>query len=993
MRTTLRTILALGFVAALAVFFMSALGAQTPQALQQAAATAPQAPAPPPPTPINQSDDPLLKTFRWRSIGPATMGGRVDRFAVVESNPSIFYVGFATGGIFKTVNNGTTFTPIFDTYPVSSIGDIAVAPSDPNIVYVGTGEPNNRQSSSFGDGIYKSTDAGKTFTNVGLKDTQSIARIVIHPTKPDIVYVAAIGHLFGPNKERGLYKTIDGGRTWTNTKFIDEDTGFTDVAMDPRNPDVLFAASYQRRRTPHGFNGGGPGSALWKTADGGKTWTKLTGNGLPEGIIGRIGLDICRTKPNVIVAQFEVGASGGTGAGVTADGKEQVAGQRGGGAGAAAGAAAAGQAGGRGGRAGGTPAAAPDPKQSGVWRSDDGGKTWRVVSNTNNRPMYYSKLRVDPVNDQVIYLGGASAYKSIDGGKTFRTLQNFAHGDHHAIWVDPRDSNHVMYGNDGGLDVSYDGGQTWDFIATMAVGQFYAISADMRKPYVVCGGLQDNGSWCGPSAKRSSVGILNSDWFRVGGGDGFYTQQDPTDWAVMYSESQDGAVSRLDLRAGTSASIRPRGARGGAQSQNAAAQAVAAQNPQFAAAGASNVVPEPPAGAAFRFFWNTPTVLSPHNPSTVFIGGNRLFKSVNRGETFTMTQDLTRGLSRFTRPIMGVGGDAPMASKHDGVATTSVITTVAESPVMPGVVWVGTNDGNLQVTRDGGDTWKNVVASAKGVPDEIHVARVEPSHFDAGACYVVFDGHRTDDHKPYVYVTKDYGQTFTSIAADLPMGNANVIREDPKNRNLLFLGTEYALYVSVNAGKEWKRFMTGLPAVRIDDLLIHPRDNDLIVGTHGRSIWIVDDITPLQQLSDAVMNADVTLFAPRAGVAWRTDTQLSINVGGSKHFRGENPQPGTAISYYLKTAATGDVKISISDYTGKVVREITGQKDAGLNRVQWNLRGGPLAGDAAAGQRGAGGGGGGGRGGGGALEPGTYLVKLTVGGKEYTTRVVIEADE
>ena len=372
MRQTLRTILAVGLVVVLAICFMNAVGRSGPAGpTTGGGAAAPQAPAtpPPPPPPVNQSDDPLLKSFRWRNIGPASMGGRIDDFAVVEGNPSTYYVGFATGGVFKTVNNGTTFTPIFDTYPVSSIGDIAVAPSDPNIVYVGTGEPNNRQSSSFGDGIYKSTDAGKTFTNVGLKDTQSIARIVIHPTKPDIVYVAAIGHLFGPNKERGLYKTIDGGKTWTNTKFIDEDTGFTDVVMDPKNPELLFAASYQRRRTPHGFNGGGPGSALWKTADGGKTWTKLTGNGLPDSpIIGRIGLDICRTKPNVIVAQFEVGASGGTGAGVTADGKEQAPGQGRGGGGApggegeaavpaaahaaGAGAAAAGQAGQAGARAG-----------------------------------------------------------------------------------------------------------------------------------------------------------------------------------------------------------------------------------------------------------------------------------------------------------------------------------------------------------------------------------------------------------------------------------------------------------------------------------------------------------------------------------------------------------------------------------------------------------------------------------------------------------------
>ncbi len=1027
MMRALRSTLLVGLVAGLAVASLTALQAQTPQAqppaARQAAAAPAQAVTPPAPPPAtNQSDDPLLKTFKWRSIGPASMGGRIDDFAVVEGNPSTFYIGFATGGIFKTVNNGTTFTPIFDTYPTSSIGDIAVAPSDPNIIYVGTGEPNNRQSSSFGDGIYKSTDAGKTFTNVGLKETQSIARIVVHPSNPNIAYVAVIGHLFGPNKERGLYKTIDGGKTWTNTKFIDEDTGFTDVVMDPKNPELLFAASYQRRRTPHGFNGGGPGSGLWKTADGGKTWTKLTGNGLPEGIIGRIGLDICRTKPNVIVAQFEVGASGGTGAGVTADGKPQAPGQgRGGGApggegeaavagaggraGAAGGRAGAGAAGARGaggGRQAGAPGAPPaqaDPKRTGVWRSDDGGKTWKVVSNSTDRPVYYSQVRIDPNNDQVIFMGGAPAFKSIDGGKTFKQIQNLAHSDHHAIWIDPKNSSHVMYGNDGGLDVSYDGGDTWDFVATMAVGQFYAISADMRKPYVVCGGLQDNGSWCGPSAKRANVGILNSDWFRVGGGDGFYTQQDPTDWATVYSESQDGNVSRLDLRAGRTVSIRPRAAGAGGRG-GASPEAIAQMSAQLGIAppaNASNIVPDPPAGEVFRFFWNTPTVLSPNNPRMVWLGGNRLFKSVNRGDTYTMTSDLTRNLSRFDRPIMGVKGDAPMASKHDGVATTSVITTVAESPVMPGIVWVGSNDGNLQVSRDGGLSWKNVIANVKGAPDETHVARVEPSHFDAGTCYVVLDAHRTDDHAPYVYITKDYGQTFTSIAANLPKGNANVVREDPKNRNLLYLGTEYALYISVNGGKEWKRFMTGLPTVRIDDLLVHPRDNDLIVGTHGRSIWIIDDISPLQQLTDAVLGADAFLFPPRPGVLWRSDTQETINTGGNKLFRGENPQPGTAISYYLKTAATGDVKIVISDYAGKVVREINGPKDAGLNRVQWNLRGNPpAAGAGGAGRGGGGGGGGGGRGGfggGAALEPGAYLVKLTVGGKDYTAKVVIEADE
>ncbi len=562
MTRPLRAFVLSGLAFGLAALFAGGLEAQAPQAPAQPAAAqaAPQPQAPPPPPPINESADPALKTFRWRSIGPANMGGRIDNFAVVASNPSTYYVGYATGGIFKTVNNGTTFEPIFEVYTTASIGDIAVAPSDPNILYVGTGEPNNRQSSSFGDGMYKSTDAGKTFVNIGLKDTQSIARVVVHPTNPNIVYVAAVGHLFGPNKERGLFKTIDGGKTWTNTKFIDEDTGFIDVVMDPGKPDTLYAASYQRRRTPHGFNGGGPGSGLWKTTDGGRTWQRMTGGGFPDGLLGRIGIDLCRTRPNVVYAQIEVGASGGTGAGVGADGKPTTPGAgRAGQAGAAGGA----QAGGRAAQAG-APPPPPDPKRSGVWRSDDAGKTWRVVSNTNDRPMYYSKIRVDPSNPDVVFLGGAPAFRSLDGGKTFRTLQNLAHSDHHAIWINPKNSKHVMYGNDGGLNVSYDQGETWDFINTKATGQFYAISADMRKPYFVCGGLQDNGSWCGPSAKRNSVGILNSDWFRVGGGDGFYTQQDPTDWAVVYAESQDGAVNRLDLRRGTTTSIRPApGARGG----------------------------------------------------------------------------------------------------------------------------------------------------------------------------------------------------------------------------------------------------------------------------------------------------------------------------------------------------------------------------------------------------------------------------------------------
>jgi photosystem II stability/assembly factor-like uncharacterized protein len=993
-----------------------------------------QQPVAPPPTPVHKSDDPILKNFTWRSIGPANMGGRIDDIAVVESNPSTFYVGFATGGLWKTVNNGTTFTPVFDDQPITSIGDIAVAQSDPNIVYVGTGEPNNRQSSSFGAGMYKSSDAGKTWTHIGLKETQSIARIVVHPKDPNIVYVAAIGHLFGPNPDRGLYKTVDGGKTWTNTKFIDQDTGFTDVTMDPVNPSNLYAASYQRRRQPWGFNGGGPSSGIWKTTDAARTWTRLTGNGLPTNpIIGRIGLDLARSKPSTIYASIEVGPSGGTGAGVNDDGTlvEPGAGRGGGGGAGGAG----------GGR--GAPPPPPDPTKSGIWRSDDSGKTWKFLSNSMDRPMYYSQIRVDPTNPEIAYQGGAPFFKTIDGGKTWRNVQGLAHSDHHAIWIDPKDHNHLMVGNDGGLDISYDQAETWEFVNSIAaVGQFYKISADMRKPYVVCGGLQDNGSWCGPSGVRSQNGILNSDWFRVGGGDGFYTANDWTDWRILYSESQDGATNRVDLGRNTTVTIRPRGpaGRGGQQLPPGAegvAPEVLAQFGFGPGAANGNVVPPPPPGTNFRFYWNTPFVLSPHNPSTIYLGAERVFKSMDRGATWMMSDDLTRKIGRNDRAIMEVDGKAPMASKHDGAAAYSNVITISESPVVPGIVWAGTNDGNVQVSRDGGQTWKNVVSKVPGVPNETHVSRVEASPFDAGTAYVTFDGHRTDDHKPYVFVTKDFGETWASIASNLPMGNANVITADNRNRNLLFLGTEYAIYVSMDAGKSWKPLMQGMPTVRVDDLIIHPRERDLIAGTHGRSIWVLDDISALEQMADQTMTADAALFDVRPAVAWMNDIQKQITVGGQKVFRGSNPDPGTAISYWLKGDA-GNVRVEISDVTGRVVRTIEGTKTSGLNRVRWNLQANPPAGrgageqpaaaapatppaatppaappagrgaqpaaaapataaPAAAAAQGGGGGGGGGRGRGGfggpSQPPGTYLIKVTVDGKVIGQKtVVVEAD-
>src|SRR5437764_5905031 len=572
---------------AMAVSAENPVGSQMPSTTQtpSPARTGTAVPSPsPPPTPINWSSDPMLKRFVWRGIGPASMGGRIDDIAGVDSNPYIYYVGSATGGVWKTTNNGTTFTPIFDTYSTASIGDIAIAPSNPDIVWVGTGEPNNRQSSSFGDGIYKSTDAGATFTRMGLADSQTIARIVIDPKDPNVVYVAVLGHLFGPNKERGVFKPTDGGRTWNNVKYIDENTGFTDLVMDPVDNKTLYAASYQRRRTSWGFNGGGPGSGLWKTTDAGKTWTRIQGNGFPEGLLGRMGIDASRSNPNIIYAQIEVGASTGTG------GEEQT------------------LAGGASPTPTPSPSATPtgsptpDPKKSGVWRSDDKGKTWRVMSTCfnaggcteNNRPMYYSQIRVDPSNPENVFVGGLNFSRSTDGGKTFKSLQpGIAHTDHHAIWIDPKNGKHILIGNDGGLDVSYDQGDTWEFVNTGIVAtQFYAVAVDMRRPYYVYGGLQDNGSWGGPSQTRSNLGITNADWFRTGGGDGFYSQADPNDPFIIYSESQNGSMARIDMRTGRSTSIRPRtaprrGAGGGGSGGGGGGRRAGGQGAGQAAASAS----------------------------------------------------------------------------------------------------------------------------------------------------------------------------------------------------------------------------------------------------------------------------------------------------------------------------------------------------------------------------------------------------------------------
>ncbi|MBL8980859.1 MAG: hypothetical protein JNL26_01670 [Gemmatimonadetes bacterium] len=948
------------------------------------------------PAALNQADDPLLRGFRWRSIGPTGQGGRVNDIAVVEGTPTTFYVGFATGGIMKTVNNGTTWTPIFDRYSTHSVGDIGIAPSNPDIIYVGTGEPNNRQSSSFGDGMYKTTDGGKTFTQVGLRETQSIARVIVHPRDPNTVWVAAVGHLFGPNAERGVYKTTDGGATWNKVLYFDENTGATDLIIHPRDPNILFAAMYTRRRTSWGFASGGPQNGIYRSTNGGQTWSKVSGNGLPRGVTGRIALDWSRSNPNVIYAQMEVGPS----AEPIQAGTRSTGAQGGGGGG------------GGGGGFGNQANLPPDDQASGIWRSNDGGRSWQFRSNENQRPMYFSQIRVDPNNEETVYVGGVNAQKSTDGARTFKGLEGMGHVDHHAIWIDPANSQHVMYGNDGSIDISYDGGATWEAPRNWAMGQPYHASVDMKRPYNVCTGLQDNGSWCGPSSVRSGP-ILGQDWFRVGGGDGFYSQVDPTDPNILYTESQNGNMNRLDLRTGTTTNIRPRAPQRGPDG---------GVNFGGPGGGAPNVFPPLEPGAVLRWNWNTPIQISPHDASTIITGANRLFISRDKGQTWWTSGDLTKQVNRDDREIMGLKGSLPSCNrqrvgtcinaKNDGVSFYGTIIAVAQSHISADIIWVGSDDGNVQVTRDGGQTFTEVGKNIPSGTREYYVSRVEPSYFDRGTAFVSLDGHRHDDLKPYIYMTRDYGQTWTSITGDLPaVGNVNSIRQDPRNPNLLYAGTEYGFYTSLDEGKTWKKFMTNLPVVRIDDVIVHPRDNDLVLSTHGRSVWIMDDISPLQQMTPAVMQQDAVLFEPRNAIRWREDIRLRRSVTGQKNYEGENAPAGTAIAYYLKNPAS-DVKLTIRDLgNGSFVRSFEAPKAAGLNRVQWNLcsdlrqlqpgQGGGFGGGGGGGnpcaQGGGGGGGGGGGQGGGArigtlAQPGAYLVTLTVDGKEYTKTVTVLED-
>jgi photosystem II stability/assembly factor-like uncharacterized protein len=825
----------------------------------------------------------VVKALRFRNVGPAVMSGRISDIDCDPKKTSTVYVATASGGVWKSTTDGTTWASIFDDQPVASIGAVHVSRADSNVVWVGSGESNNRNSSAWGNGVYLSTDAGKTFKSVGLAETQQIARIVSDPKDSKKAWVAAMGALWNANEERGIYMTEDMGVTWKKVLSIDENTGCTEIVMDPKNSRVLYAGMYERRRWPWTFKSGGKTGGVFKSTDGGKTWKKLAG-GLPKGDTGKIGLAVYPKNPSIVYAQVE--------------------GSR---------------------------------EEDGTYKSTDGGKTWTKKGRFNSRPFYYYELAIDPNNPDHLLATDTNIKETTDGGATWRNKRMPIHVDYHAIWWNPNDSSHIWVGQDGGAAVTHDG-DGWRWAGAIPVAQFYAIAFDMAMPYHVYGGLQDNGSWGAPSMSRIRQGIGNWEWYRVGGGDGFHVQVDPTDNETVYSESQGGAIGRRNKRTGENRSIRPRA----------------------------------PQGETYRFNWSSPIVMSPHNSSTIWFGGNRLFKSVDKGDNWRVASpDLTTNDPEKNKAMAGLTPENTGAERH------CTIITISESPRKAGVVWVGTDDGNVQVSEDDGYNWANVTGNLNGVPKNTWVSRVEASRFKLERAYATFDGHRTGDYKTYVYATEDFGKTWTNISANLPANDAAyVIKEDPTNENLLYVGTEFGLYVSLDRGKTWTPWKSGLPTVSVHDIIVHPREREIILATHGRGIWIAP-VEPLQQATAELAAKDVEVFDSVTAVQWLSDPSGGYG-DGEGYFYGGNPPLGARLSYWLKEEAK-EVKVEILDAAGNVVSTVQNPGGSkGVNVVYWNFRSAAPGG----GGGGRGGGGGGqGFGGGGARPAGTYAIRVTADGK------------
>ena len=823
------------------------------------------------------------------------MGGRICDIAVFEKEPRIFYVATASGGVWKTDNGGMKMTPVFTNMEMPATGAIAVSPTNPDIVYVGMGEASSRNSTSWGNGVYKSIDGGKTWNHIGLTETMHIADIVIDPKNENNVYVGATGRLWGESDERGVYKSTDGGKTWNQILFVNKRTGVADMVMDPSNPNTILVAMWERIRYPWNFISGGEGSGLYKTTDGGKNWKKVTA-GMPDGMLGRIGLSFHRKNPNMVVATIEASIPNAS-------------------------------------------AAAGEWRRTatgGTFLSSNKGDSWKRVNNLNPRPFYFSMPRFDTQDDKRIYVFGVNAHLSEDQGTTFRVMpiNNRVHVDYHAAWINPNDNNHMIVGNDGGVYQSRDKGNTWEHLNTMDIGQFYAIGYDFRKPYYIYGGLQDNNSWGGPTQSRHANGVGFWNWFTVAGGDGFYTLVDPNDWSTVYSESQGGALVRYDVNTGSSRGIQPR---------------------------ANSVIPPAPQGERYRFNWQSPLIISNHNSKTLYFGGNKVFKSPNRGDSWmVVSPDLSTN-----DPEKQKAGFGSVTPESTGAENHCTVVALSESPLKPGILWAGTDDGRLQVTQDDGKTWTDVYGNIPGLPKNAWCTRVVASKWDAAKAYATFDNHRLNDFKPYVYVTDDYGKTWTSIANGIPANEPiHVVREGVQNRELLFMGTEYGLWISFDRGTTWTKYKNnGFPTVPVHDLQIHPRDLDLIIGTHGRSLWILN-VAPLEDLSAENRGKDMFLTKPQNVLL--LGGPMGQVGDGDRVWVSTNSQPGTDFAYHLKAATTAEVKILVQDAAGNAITEMDGTGKAGLNVVRANQRVRRLA-------------------------AGDYRVVLKVGDKETSTTLRVEA--
>jgi photosystem II stability/assembly factor-like uncharacterized protein len=819
-----------------------------------------------------------LKSLALRPLGPCITPGRIGDIAIDPKNRSVWYVAMASGGVWKTTNRGVTWKSIFDDHGSYSIGCVAVDPKNPEVVWLGSGENQSQRSVGFGDGVYKSTDGGNTWANVGLKQSEHVAKILIDPRDTSVVYVAAQGPLWKEGGDRGLYKTTDGGKTWKAVLTVSENTGVTDVCFDSGDADTLYAASYQRRRNVGVLIGGGPESAIHKTTDGGKTWEKLT-KGLPEGDMGRIALAASPQKADVVYAHVQ-----------TAAGKDRGA----------------------------------------FFRSDDGGKSWaKRGTATVQDGQYYGEIFADPHKFDRVWVMDITVQMTDDGGKTFRRQSWATHVDHHAIAFDPTDPNYILSGNDGGLYESYDAGKSWRHFDTLSSTQFYRVATDNAVPfYNVYGGAQDNGSMGGPVRTRNQVGIRTSDWGKVGGADGFQPRVDPTDPDTVYTTSQNGGIVRLDRQTGRGVPIRPK-------------------------AGGKDAV---------RWNWDTPFIISPHNAKRLYFAASRLFKSDDRGDNWKpVSPDLTRQLDPLKVEVMGKVWGADAVSRNTFTTSLSIATALAESPVKEGLLYVGTDDGLIQVSEDGGETWRKV-ESFPGVPKgTTWVSDVFASAHDENTVYAAFNNWQRGDFQPYLLRSRDRGKTWQSVAGNLPDRQPvwSVV-EDHVNRELLFAGTEFGLFVTVDGGKNWTR-VPGAPTIPFRDLEVQKREGDLVCGTFGRGIFVLDDYAALRYLGEAGRLKDAMLCPVRK--TWLVAELPFARTGGE--FAAPNPPPGALVTYHLRDAVKGTVRVKVTDADGKVVREITGPAAAGVHRVNWNLRG-----------AGGGSGGPGGGFGGPLVKPGRYTVTL-----------------